>query len=278
MLVRSATTAALLIASICAWPLVSSANEDIDELDEKTLKSISEFANANGIKPPNQLNYGPADVEKFAKAAKAAHKDIGAVIGAGDKNTTYDVIIQIGHYPKTSGSTGGEGRKHAFLNNRRVSEQDVAALVGINLHRNLKNAGINVLVVESRPEQFGGYQKSRIFLALHTDSSSIPCNVGPSVGYDDKGDAQGMHLIAFALATALDRDPVKFMRDNYTKNLQRYYSYKYFEADLFEGLLEMGELTCPKQEDDMLVHADAIAKNLALGIRFALKPTQLPWQ
>jgi hypothetical protein len=67
-------------------------------------------------------------------------------------------------------------------------------------------------------------------------------------------------------------EPAKFMRDNYTKDEANYYAYKTINAGL-KGLLEMGELTCPKDEEKLLSNAQVLAKNLSKAIIFALRPS-----
>lgn len=276
---------------VFAWAIPSLADPDYEvdveasdtDIGQDVLASIAEFAAQNGFNEPKVLAAGPDDIKRLARAAKQAHRDIAELVGAGDPDQSYDLILQIGHYPKIAGSTGGQGQKRAFLKEDgeripRVTEQDLAALVGLGIAKKLDETAVKYLIVESRPAKFGGRQKTKIFLALHTDSAIAPCSVGPSVGYDDISDAEGMHLIAFALATSLGFDPVDFMKDNYTKNLQGYYSYKYFSTELFEGLLEMGELTCPEHEVLMLERASVISEYLANAIVFALTPGSLPWK
>jgi hypothetical protein len=80
-----------------------------------------------------------------------------------------------------------------------------------------------------------------------------------------------MHGIGLALATTLDVDPEKFMKDNYTEGLQKYYAYGHFAASDFIGVLEMSELTCPKQEDALLERSALLAKNLTFAVQFALR-------
>jgi len=46
-----------------------------------------------------------------------------SIVARGKATETYDVIVQIGHYPRTKDKTGGQGRY--------VNEQQIAALVGV---------------------------------------------------------------------------------------------------------------------------------------------------
>jgi hypothetical protein len=79
-------------------------------------------------------------------------------------------------------------------------------------------------------------------------------------------------MIALGLALSMDVEPAKFMRDNYTKDEAHYYAYKTINADS-KGLLEMGELTCPKDEARLLSNAEVLARNLSRAIVFALRPS-----
>jgi hypothetical protein len=181
-----------------------------------------------------------------------------------DTSKTYDVVLQVGHFPRTSGKTGGTG-KH-------VTEQEVAALVATLTKQQLVAAGINAIVIgaDGNPNL-----SSKVFLSFHTDSSANECSIGPSIGYDDKHDAENMKYLAATLAMSLGYKLDEFMKDNYTKNLRYYYGYKLADVSKFEGLLEMAELSCPTQEDNLLGNIPVLAYNLALFLQFSLKEPNL---
>lgn len=238
------------------------------------------FALEQDIQPDVQLFALPQDVQKYAVASKEAHREAGDLIDAQSIDTSkeYDVVLQIGHFPRTSGVTGGQGVQRAYLSGypiNRVTEQDYASLIVLGVAKYLSGKNVPVLVVPA--DDYPAGLKSKIFLSFHTDSAAPPCRVNASVGYDDSGDARGMHLIAYALASSRGLDAENFMRDNYTKNLQHYYGLGRATTSLFEGILEMGELSCPDQEDDMLVNAEVIALSLGRAIEWALRPADLPW-
>lgn len=215
------------------------------------------------VSPP-ALAFSPSDGKFWSDKAKEAHR--AAPVLRGDAAQNYDVIIQIGHYPRTKGRTGGQGKY--------VNEQQMAALVSVGIVQQLASAKVNGKPISALligADDFTKGLKSRIFLALHTDSAARPCSVGPSVGYQKVGDAKGMHGIALALAITLDISPSKFMADNYTEGLKNYYSYSQFKTTDFIGLLEMSELTCPAQEEALLTRAAVLSKNLATAIEFALR-------
>lgn len=213
---------------------------------------------------PQALAFGPGELADWAKKAKSAYESLKAQAGPGDTSENYDVIIQPGHYLRPKGATGGQG-KH-------VLEREVAAWIVGGLAADLKNRGLKVAVIPA--DGFNKPLKGKIFLSLHTDASTFPCSLGPSIGYDSVGDALGMHGIAAALAITMEVDPVKFMRDNYTKNLKGYYAFGSMNVELFEGVLEMAELTCPAEEERILSRAELLTRNLAIAVALAAKPPQ----
>ena len=228
------------------------------------------------LKQPIQVSTTPAAIEQQKRRALKAFEDARTVAKKGDSAKAYDVVIQIGHFPRTAGRTGGVGKY--------VSEQQMAAFVALGIANKLKTmkttAGgdpktrrpISYLIIPA-DGYVGTSEKlnSQLFISLHTDAPDKTCTVGPSVGFQRTGDAKGMHGIALALAISLELDADKFMRDNYTENLSGYYAYKTIDTKRFKGVLEMSELTCQQQEVALLTRADVLAANLATAIQFALR-------
>jgi len=211
---------------------------------------------------PHPLAFGPGELTEMAAKAKDAYRQLRTEIG--DPNMEYDLIIQPGHFGRTKGATGGEGKY--------VTEQQITAKIVEGLASILRQRGLNVAVIPA--DGFETPLKSKIFLSLHTDASNFPCSVGPSLGYSAEADALGMHGIAAALAITLGIDPKKFMSDNYTANLKGYYAFRSMNTKQFKGLLEMSELTCPSQEENLLSRSDLLENNLALAIYFASQPAK----
>jgi hypothetical protein len=234
--------------------------------EELARHEITEFASK--LERPSGLTFSDDDAKFWAEKAKNAHWR--APVGRGDPVEDYDVIIQIGHYPRKTGLTGGQGKF--------VSEQEIAALVAVGFQQqlaNLKNGNhpFNVLLIGA--DDYTPHLKSKIFLALHTDAAQKQCAVGPSVAYQKVGDATGMHAIALAVAITLSKDAEKFMNDNYTRDEAGYYAFKQFNTTGFKGLLEMSELTCPDQEKVLLERAALLSRNLAYAVQFALRPARI---
>jgi N-acetylmuramoyl-L-alanine amidase len=213
----------------------------------------------NEMESPGSIAFSPSAIEQQVTKAKAAHAN--ATVAVGDASGAYDIVIQAGHYRRKKGATGGEGQY--------VNEQEMSAWVGEMLSENLRARGYNVLFIDA--DNYVEGMRPKIFLSLHTDSSALPCKLGPSVGYDTASDAKGMHGIALALALTMGIDPTAFMRDSYTKGLKSYYAFRDFNVSYFEGVLEMSELSCPSQEEALLSRAELLADNLAVGVHFALK-------
>jgi len=200
-------------------------------------------------------------ITRIKQEAISIHKSLR--LSPADPSVNYDVLLQIGHFPRKRGITGGEGEL--------VQEQQIAAYVANNIFSRLSK-DFNVKLIAA--DNFGTNLKSKIFISFHTDSAPLnrKCFLGPSVGYDSVSDAKGMHALAFALAMSLDLNPSDFMADSYTKGLKNYYAFRRINTSAFEGVLEMAELTCPEQEKSLLGNADRLSKNLAHAIRWALRP------
>jgi hypothetical protein len=224
--------------------------------------------------PPGVLTFTKGELDGWVKKAKNAHSSLQTDLGASNK--VYDIIVQAGHYPRpkdatpqTASVTGGQGVY--------VKEQEYTAWISQMMVNDLRKRGLSVALVPA--DKYTKPLKARIFLSLHTDSSKYPCSIGSgtnpagaSIGYNSAKDSTGMNGIALGLATALGIDPASFMRDNYTKNLSGYYAFSSMDVELFEGILEMSELTCPKQEENLLANAERLANNLTWAVVFALKP------
>lgn len=199
-----------------------------------------------------------ADLSLWQAEAKAAYASAAQLVSTGDLTTTYDVILQIGHYPEPSRGTVGV----------YTTEQELSALLATMVADRLQAAGVKTLVIGAK-----GYAqplKTKIFLALHLDGGVRPCTVGPSVGYGKDSDKEGMLSMAMAIAVAMNYDVRDFLQSNYHKGLEAYYAYRHVEASLFEGVLNFGEMTCPANEERILARKDVLADNLATALRFAI--------
>ncbi len=180
--------------------------------------------------------------------------------GLGDRNTEYDIVLQPGHYLRTSGATGASGAK--------TSEQSMASQIVGRMARLLRDRGRTIVVLPA--DDFRRPLKTKVFLTVHFDGADPACSSNSSLGYGDDAHEFASHAFGFALASALGKQPKDFMNDNFTKNLREYYAFKHMNADRFEGIIEVGELSCPAQEEVLIDRAHLVAENLALAVEFML--------
>lgn len=207
---------------------------------------------------------------EMVEMAKAARENF--VTDEIDPNEFYDVVVQAGHIPRRKGATGSTGKL--------IVEQQGNALVAELLRPMLEEQGISFAIIDADSFESGTtidgthYIKTQIFLSLHLDGSEKPCASSASLGYNDRtieNGRQNMQLLGVGLAIALDLKAKDFMRDNFTRNLSHYGDYGKVDSQIAEGILEMSELSCPDDEEDFLLAAEAIAENIDTAITFMLK-------
>jgi len=128
----------------------------------------------------------------------------------------------------------------------------------------------NYLLPTSRNAAFDGL-RAKVFLAIHADGSVRPCSTGPSLGYQSDSSLLAMHTVGLGLAYALGYNYSDFNRDNFTANEARYYMFKQVEADRLAGLLEVGELTCPASEKQLITSSKLIGLNIARAVNFIVQ-------
>lgn len=201
--------------------------------------------------------FGSAQNRAFSdnRAAIRNFKAQDLVISRGDVDIRYDVILQPGHFWRTSGATGTEGQ--------HVSERNLVALIVKDTARLLRAEGHSVLVIGADGFNKEGL-RTKVFLALHADGNDNPCSSAPSMGYDDDSDLLGVHSIGYGLSQALGYSYEQFMDDGFVPSLTNYYTFKHIRTSRFEGILELGELTCPDEEVLLVENALGIANNLAV--------------
>jgi hypothetical protein len=190
-------------------------------------------------------------------------------VAIGDSGIEYDVILQPGHYQRTSGGIGTRGKY--------VSEQALVAYVTNIVASTLRSTGRSVLVISAdnylRPTRLGSDfngLRSKVFLAIHADGSEPPCAIGPSLGYKDPAVPLAMHAIGWSLATALGHDYSIFSKTGFTVTKGRYYMFDQVRAPRLTGLLEVGELTCERSERELIANSNLIGVNLGRALDFIL--------
>jgi hypothetical protein len=240
--------------------LVSSSSEflnsfekSISDLERRKFGDALESASLNAITDPN------------ARALLHMIRQETRIEGValGDAGVEYDVILQPGHYLRTTGAIGTSGKS--------VSERALVAYVVAGIARDLRQRSLKVLVISADNflRRKPGLQ-TKMFLAVHADGNERPCTTGPSMGYEKNTSMYAMHAIGWGLSQALGYTYSDFMRDNLTVNEAHYYMFSQVRTTTAKGILEIGELTCEKQEEQLIVNADVIAANLARALRFVL--------
>jgi Caspase domain len=184
----------------------------------------------------------------------------------GNSGIEYDVILQPGHYQRTSAAIGTSGKY--------VSEQALVAYVTNIVASTLRSFGKSVLVVSAdnyiRPTQFEGEfngLRSKVFLAIHADGSEPPCSTGPSLAYKEPAPLLALHAIGFSLSAALGDD---YLETDFAVTEGRYYMFKQVRAPRLTAVLELGELTCEKSERKLIMFSPLIGANVGRAIDFIL--------
>jgi N-acetylmuramoyl-L-alanine amidase len=195
-------------------------------------------------------------------------------VSQGERGVTYDVILQPGHYGRTSGRVGTAGHF--------VSERALVAYITNVAAQSLRRDGDSVLVVSAdkylrptaRNAAFDGL-RAKVFLAIHADGSVAPCSTHASLAYQSNSSLMSMHAVGWTVAAALGYSYLDFTKDNYTDNEAGYYMFRQVEANRLTGLLEVGELTCPAREKQLIDSSRLIGRNIAYAVNFIVRtPTE----
>lgn len=252
-------------------PLISKSSGEFQE----SARNVEQFLSSKDFDDNMRVRglgaTSNVDIKKFVENINRATPINGVQTGSADK---YDVILQPGHYGRSTGRTGTGGRF--------VSEQHLAAYVASRTAEVLRKSGKKVLIVSAdqyRKDDPGtpSYDglSARIFISFHADGSTKPCTTGPSLAYSSNSSTYAMHAVGWGLARALGYEYGEFRRDGFTADSANYYMFNRVRASDLAGLLEMGELTCPKTEQALIANATAIAENTAHALNFVL---DVPYQ
>lgn len=139
--------------------------------------------------------FGSAASSEFADTLKAIKTTWNTLVTErGSPEVQYDVIIQAGHYLRKFGATGTEGNF--------VKEKELTAYLVKGIVENLKKkTTLKVLALSA--DEFNPGLRSKLFLAIHADGSTVGCTTGPSLSYQKKSSTLAMHAIGWALGEAL---------------------------------------------------------------------------
>ena len=143
-----------------------------------------------------------------------------------------DVLIQAGHEGRNYGYTGSSSKYG--------NEIDWTVIVANEATRVLREAGVKVIRVGSNIP----ISKVKLAMAIHFDGASTKCNSGASIGYGNLNHKK----LADNWKNIYNKEfPFKWMNDNFTTNLSGYYGFKYVFSQKGFIVVELGEITCPKQ-------------------------------
>jgi N-acetylmuramoyl-L-alanine amidase len=252
-------------------PRIAISSEAFRESLVSSADKLREFGFEVGLEMPTPETRGSSSDEPFQKLVHDIRTETPLPgVSAGTRGVKYDVILQPGHYGRIHGAIGTAGQF--------VSERALAAYVTNVIAQSLRSAGDSVLVVSaddylrptSRNVPFDGL-RAKVFLAIHADGSDRPCTTGPSLGYDSDSSLLAMHAVGWGLAAALGYNYSDFNRDNFTANEARYYMFRQIQADRLAGLLEIGELTCPASEKQLINSSRLIGLNIARALDFIVQ-------
>lgn len=262
---------ALVLAILVCMPLLAWAqnNDDpevptIDKASQafvqSTRSSIQQLSDAGFESDLEQPGLG-ANADELFKTQLKLINDAKPISGIDNplKGIAYDVIVQPGHYGRPPGKLGTHGDS--------VTEKALVAYIADVTARRLRDSGLSVLVISA--DKFPKpLPHAKVFLAIHAEGSENHCRAKASLAYSSSASPLAMHAVGWALSSALGYRYSDFAKDNYTPNERDYYMFKVVNAERLTGLLEIGELTCPEREKQLIGSSDLIGDNIASALKY----------
>lgn len=156
-----------------------------------------------------------------------------------------DVLISAGHegrpascarFPKRACNVGAAG------------ERTWTPIVANEATRILRAHGVSVV---REPADFRGRYDVGAAIFIHFDGAEHPCSSAASIGFDSPRTRRTADAWQRLYASYW---PFGFEPDNFTIGLREYYGYRQVEARRGALVLEMGELTCPRQRSWLASH------------------------
>jgi hypothetical protein len=149
-------------------------------------------------------------------------------------NNRAEVFIQAGHEGRSSGRVGASSQY-----GREIKWTPVVADAAT---RYLRQAGISVIRADANWRS-KAYIKLALF--IHFDGvEGDACRTGASIGYDDSSDRPAAMAWKRLYSSYF---PYNWRTDNFTRNLSRYYMFKYTRTKDAELVLELGAIGCRAQ-------------------------------
>lgn len=249
-------------------PQISTSSEQFAQSTNSSVEKLRSAGFVSGLETPSLGAVSSNEFDMRVGSIKAETPISGMSTGA--RGVKYDVILQPGHYGRPPGPIGTAGHF--------VSERALVAYITNVVAEQIRRDGNSVLVVSAdnflRPTpghaSFDGL-KTKVFLAIHADGSVRPCSTGPSLGYRSNSSLLAMHAVGWSLAAALGYKYSDFNHDNFTANEAQYYMFRQVQAERLTGLLEVGELTCPDSERDLINESNLIGRNIARALEFIVQ-------
>ncbi|MEM9128208.1 MAG: hypothetical protein AAGA97_00550 [Pseudomonadota bacterium] len=179
------------------------------------------------------------------------------------EGTLYDVVVQAGHLGRIPGVIGAQGA--------HVSEQELAAFVSSEIVMGLRERGLESALIGAN-RTFDGKPRARVFLSIHADAASDGslCKLGPSISYDSDQRPDAANVLASAISISLDYKITDFLRDNLPQLQRSSDVFNWFDATIFAGHIEIGELTCEEQEVRLINGSQELARNLTTALEFVV--------
>ena len=262
-----------VVLLVCMAPLACAQNNDdpeapaIDKASaafvQSTQSSIQQLSDA-GFEGDLQTPVLGANADELFKTQLRLINGAKPLSGVDTplEGVAYDVIVQPGHYGRPNGN-----RKPLGTHGSLVSEKALVAYIADVTAKQLRDSGLSVLVI-SADKYPHPLPRAKVFLAIHAEGSENHCNAKASLAYSSSASPLAMHAVGWALSSALGYRYSDFARDNYTPNERDYYMFGVVKAERLTGLLEVGELTCPEREKQLIGSSELIGDNIASALKF----------
>lgn len=165
----------------------------------------------------------------------------------------YNVLISAGH----EGRPQSCARFHHACNMGARGETAWNTIVADAATRALRERGFSVA---REPADFAGLFDVRVAAFIHFDGSDSPCTGKASVGYHT---AASRGLAKYWRQAYGRLFPFGFMSDNFTDNLRDYYGFRQVRARDGAIVIELGEITCPRQRAWLAPRLQLLGRTIA---------------
>jgi hypothetical protein len=168
-----------------------------------------------------------------------------------------DVLVSAGH----------EGRPkscarfpHRACNLGAAGERAWTPIVADEAARMLRAHGVSVM---REPADFNGRYVVDAAIFIHFDGAVPACASGASIGYHraaDRAAARMWRALYGGIA------PFAFMPDDFTAGLRDYYAFRQVDARRGALVLELGEITCPRERAWLAPRLTALGDLIAYAV------------